>query len=347
MRFAFVSAHDYVNSINIMVYRYGFVLYWIGLFCYAEGSPWNFEATRTGRLQWRNHERKIRTDLDVAGAVTRPITDLRGGDMDRRLAIPIDYGSLIESAYGWCVNLGAPSALVAGAVVATLYENIHSGDLVTSEDDSFWVQIGKKVTHLLLLSAFALEVVSIFVTTVTGTMLLSRKPELMAISTESSTPLEFLRENFEFEYLTARIFFLQGLINWLAAIALTHVLPPPSSDEKPHRPSVEAFNKFVGFSIMTVIAVMLSFYNNHMTFYKNYLAMLYRWGVVTMQYYFRIVGGPQTWPPRPLSLILSPLLIISMYWGYKALALYEKPTFDDGQGRGMFSFKRRQNNQTT
>jgi hypothetical protein len=239
-----------------------------------------------------------------------------------------DYGSIIEGASNWLNNLGAPSALVAGAVVATLYENIHSGDLVASETDGYWVQVGKKVTHLLLLSAFALEVVAIFVTTVTGTMLLSARPDVIHPTVESlSSPLEFLRENYEFEYLTARISFSQGLLNWLAAIALTHVLPAPQSpdEDSTHHASVVAFNKFVALSIMTVIVVMLSFYNNHMTFYKNYLDMLGRYVHITIQIYFRVIGGPQTWPPRPLGLILSPLFALTLYYGYRALTLYERP----------------------
>jgi hypothetical protein len=87
----------------------------------------------------------------------------------------------VDDAYGWCCSLGAPSALVAAAVVATIYENIHSGDLEIVASDGRWVQLGKKLTRLLLLSAFALETMSIFVTTVTGTMLLSRKVELMGL----------------------------------------------------------------------------------------------------------------------------------------------------------------------
>ena len=66
---------------------------------------------------------------------------------------------------------------------------------------------------------------AIFVTTVTGTMLLSRTldymDEVVPVTLET-TPLAFLRSNFEFEYLTARIAFLQGVLNWMTAIALAH-----------------------------------------------------------------------------------------------------------------------------
>lgn len=83
---------------------------------------------------------------------------LRGGEVSE----------LAMGAYDWCVNLCSPSALVAGAVIATIYENIGSGALDIASDDSKWVRTGKRVTRLLLLSAFAFEIISIFVTTVTG-----------------------------------------------------------------------------------------------------------------------------------------------------------------------------------
>ena len=85
---------------------------------------------------------------------------LRGGSN-----VP-DVADLAMGAYDWCGNLGAPSALVAGAVVATLYENMQSGDLALDRDDTRLVAATKKLTRMLLVSAFTLETVSIFVTTV-------------------------------------------------------------------------------------------------------------------------------------------------------------------------------------
>ena len=129
---------------------------------------------------------------------------------------------MVDEAYEWCMNLGEPSALIAGAVIATIYENIGNGDLDIMPEDSTITKFKKRLTASLLLSAFGLEVVAIFVTTVTGTMLLSRhlhEMDHVVPVTEHTTPLAFMRENFEFEYLTARIAFLQGLLNWLAAIA--------------------------------------------------------------------------------------------------------------------------------
>ena len=248
----------------------------------------------------------------------------RGGSSAGILdAVPeaVDIEHLIDDAYSWCCSLGAPSALVAAAVVATIYENMHSGDLEIDKSDGRWVQLGKKLTRLLLLSAFALETLSIFVTTVTGTMLLSRKHDQMFITNKCvTTPLEFLKENFEFEYLTASITFLQGLMHWLAAIGLGHVLPSPG--DAPDTPTEAALNKFIAWGMGTLILLMISFFNNHITFYNHYGSMLMRWFFVTLHGH---VFGIGTWPPRPMSLVLMSTFGASLYYGYIALTRSEVP----------------------
>jgi len=248
------------------------------------------------------------TPMMSSTAVTQSAIDrLRGGGSTE------DYIRFIDGAYEWCCNLGAPSALVAGAVIATLYENMHSGDLEVLQSDSLATQLGKKVTRLLLLSAFAMEAISIFVTTVTGTMLLSRPVEQLRFASDPVfTPLEFLRSNFEFEYLTARITFLQGLLNWLAAIGLGHLFANPTDS-----PSTVALNKFIACSLGAVIVVMVSFYNAHITYYKNYFEMLSRWVVVTTGRFLGLNG------PRPLLVLLWPLFGFSLHYGFQALTITE------------------------
>ena len=55
-------------------------------------------------------------------------------------------------------------------MIATIYENIGSGALdIDPKNDNRWVKLGKRLTRILLLSAFAFEVLSIFVTTTTST----------------------------------------------------------------------------------------------------------------------------------------------------------------------------------
>lgn len=163
---------------------------------------------------------------------------LRGGEVSE----------IASTAYDWCTNLGGPSALVAGAVIATMYENMGSGALEIEDKDSKAIKFGKRLTRSLLLSAFALEVISIFVTTVTGTMLLSKTEDMldeMVQVTKETTALSFLHDNFEFEYLTAGITFLQGLLNWLFAIALSHIIPSGEESKQ-----TRAMNKFIGSALV-------------------------------------------------------------------------------------------------
>lgn len=270
----------------------------------------------------RNTPQKRRSANTAAGP-PRLLQSLRGGGAAEA---PIGAGSpyggeLLELAYEWCLGLGAPSALVAGVVVATLHENIHQGDLVVSpKDDSRTTQLCKKATHLLLLSAFALETISIFVTTVTATMLLSQDSSIEL----ATSPMRHLWLNHEFEYLTSRITFLQGLLHWLAALALNHMFPttPPANGKTPS--SVSAFNNCVACSLFMVIVLMVSFYNDHMTFaYANYGSMLRRWARLLLDTYFLVERR------RPLSFFLLPLLVSSIYWGCRALVLYESTTPDD------------------
>ena len=270
--------------------------------CPLQSSLTNKNASKILKKILPVHKKTRRTGLEANFA-------LRGGGTST------EYETYVVEAYDWCCQLGAPSALVAGAVIATLYENMHRGDLQVLESDSSRVQLGKKLTRLLLLSAFLLEAISIFVTTVTGTMLLSLPvAEVQAHSVPVHSPLQFLRENYEFEYLTARITFLQGLLNWLAAIGLGHLFPKPDDAL-----STIALNKFIACTMGTVIIMMVSFYNAHLRFYRNYLDMLLRWGVVTMQRFFGMTG-----PKRPLLLLLWPIFGASVYYGYQALTITEE-----------------------
>eukprot|EP00978_Attheya_sp_CCMP212_P040804 scaffold226470_cov50-Attheya_sp.AAC.1 len=124
----------------------------------------------------------------------------------------------------------------------------------------------------------------------------------------AKSAMGFLKENFEFEYLTCRITFLQGLLNWLAAIALEHAIPTGIGG-----PSQRSMDVFIASCLMTLILMMLSFYNAHISFYPNYLSMLGRYAVVLWERYF------YRWPPRPLSLLSGPAILFTLYLGYKAI----------------------------
>ena len=89
-----------------------------------------------------------------------------------------DSTSTAFDAWEWTANLGAPAALVAGSVLVTLSETRPS--LAPKKTDVQWVRAAKQLCRLLLLSSFALEVVSIFVGTVTGSVLLGHSEQTVA-----------------------------------------------------------------------------------------------------------------------------------------------------------------------
>lgn len=103
----------------------------------------------------RNGKKRIHVDTFL--------TQIRGGSIDLEMA---------SEAFAWCSNLGAPAALVAGAVLVTLGETRE--EMAPMRNDTAKVRRFKQLQRFLLLSAFALETISIFATTVTGTMLLTQ-----------------------------------------------------------------------------------------------------------------------------------------------------------------------------
>jgi hypothetical protein len=226
---------------------------------------------------------------------------LRGG------AETISDDALSAEAFGWLSNLGAPAALVAGAVLATLSSTRE--DLSPRKEDKSWIRVAKKGCRALLLSSFAMEVFCIFVTTVTGTMLLSHRdmPAGLHAGIHYHSAMGLLKHNWEFEYLAARVTFLQGLLNWLLAIALEMYIPKVNEGV-----AARKMNLFISSSLVSMIILMVKFYNDHMTFYNNYFQMLWRFLSVTFNRYF------WQFPPRPLSILAVPWIITSFVLGWKA-----------------------------
>ncbi len=222
---------------------------------------------------------------------------LRGGG-------DVDIDELVGDAYDWCNNLGAPAALVAGAVIATLYENIRGGQLELHKGDTPYIMAAKKLTNMLFLSAFAMQIVSIFVTTVLGGVL--RSYDFSTTKSTATSGLAFLKENYEFEFLTTRLSFLQGLLNWLAGVAVEYTIPRKGEGQ-----AAKKMDHFVAISLATLIILLLSFYNSHLTFYDNYFHMLRRWLHVTAVKYFESF--------RPMMILYIPGILLACHAGVLAL----------------------------
>lgn len=162
--------------------------------------------------------------------------------------------------------------------------------------------------RFLLLSSFALEVVSIFVSTVTGTVLLSHGEAAARAAVGYTSPLGLLHHHHEFEYLTIRIGFLQGLLNWLFALGVEILIPDEQEGESARR-----MNHFMASVLFTIIAWIVAFYNNHLSFYGGYGGMLLRYVYLFWNRYFNVRQNF-----RPMSLLYGPLLGLSVVLGWRA-----------------------------
>ena len=216
-----------------------------------------------------------------------------------------DSTSTAFDAWEWTACLGAPAALVAGAVLVTLSETRE--DMAPRKTDKKWIRIVKQVTRFLLMSSFALEVVSIFVSTVTGTVLLSHGEAAAKAAVGYSSPLGLLHHHHEFEYLTITVAFLQGLFHWLAAAALEIIIPKPGEGLSSKR-----MNKCLASCLATLCFWILAFYNNHLTFYGDYFGMVRR---VVCLFIKRYLGN---WPPRFMSFFYVPSFCMSLWYAWKA-----------------------------
>mmetsp|Transcript_10469 Transcript_10469/g.31252 ORF Transcript_10469/g.31252 Transcript_10469/m.31252 type:complete len:288 (+) Transcript_10469:135-998(+) len=239
-------------------------------------------------------------------------------------ADPADLVDVAFNGWEWTANMGAPAALVAAAALTSYEELRQDKALVTIYDDRPWVRVAKKVVKFLLISSFALQVLSIFTTTITGTMLLSvgdKWGRWTPQVTEANSPMGFLQANFEFEYLTSRISFIQGLFNWMGAMALSYAIPHRREGMATRR-----MNKFFAWGLSSMLLAMMSFYNEHLRFYTNYLGMLKHWfTLVWARFIWR-------WPPKLLSIAALGAVGNAVYHGYRAFT--SEPDVPEHEAQG-------------
>ena len=165
-----------------------------------------------------------------------------------------------------------------------------SSSLEVSVDDRFHDKVTKQGIALLLTSSFAMELLVVFMTTVQVTRMLG----LTDVSFDAKSAMGLLHDEFEFEYLACRLFFLQGLLNWLGAISLQLI----RDDHNSKTPmGTRNFKRSIGMSIFGVMIMIVAFYNNHLNFYNNYFDMIKRLCAIGFERYFMV------WPPRPLPII--------------------------------------------
>jgi hypothetical protein len=214
-----------------------------------------------------------------------------------------DSTSTAFDAWEWTAVLGAPAALVAGTVLVTLSETRQA--MAPRKSDKNWVRVVKQMTRFLLMTSFALEVMAIFVSTVTGTVLLSHGASAATAAVGYTSPLGLLHYHHEFEYLSIQVGFLQGLLHWLGAVALEVVVPKDDEGLSARR-----MNGFMASCLVTLGFWILAFSNHHFTFHGNYFGMLCRYATVFRQQFFGKF--------RPMSLLYGPGSVVSLVLGWRA-----------------------------
>jgi len=214
-----------------------------------------------------------------------------------------DNTSTAFEAWEWTNGMGAPAALVAAAVLVSLSET----RLATSprRNDKQWIRFTKQSMRFLLMSSFALELTSIFVANLTGALLLGHGPVTSAKKIVGyASPLQLLHHHHEFEYLVTQISFLQGLIHWLGAVACDLILPIPTETK-----SAKLMNKCLASWLVTMVFFIMSFYNDHINFYSDYVSMVRRLISLLLVRKARF---------RPTKLLSMPSLLVSIILTWRA-----------------------------
>ena len=217
-----------------------------------------------------------------------PLLRLHGGSSGVEM---VDQST---QAYEWTVNIATAAALVAGASLASLFDHglhVELRDFRTPGGRRFATLIHnmRMFSSVLLALAFAFEIETVFVATVTGTMLLSRGRSAQAFDPSAFSAMELLHRQLEFEYCLIRAGFFQGLLNWLSAIGLrffVSLATPMEADMVEWRngsidtPARQRQRLALGVGLMltmfALVMMMVSFYNYHLNYYDNYPAMLTR-----------------------------------------------------------------------
>lgn len=201
-------------------------------------------------------------------------------------------------AYKWMSGLGTPAALIAGGALTCFFET--GQDLAIQKGEKYWVSVMKQLAKLLFLTAFALNIACMYVTTVTGTMLLGKGvPNPLA-----GSACFMLNRELEFEYLFSRIAFFQGLLHWLIGVALHQLRPMPNASKAS---IYQQFSASAG--IITSVIYMVSFYNKHISYYKDYSEMLRRLVFLWFERYYHLDARFRILP----MMALIPLLLCVSY----------------------------------
>ena len=165
-------------------------------------------------------------------------------------------------------NLRTPAALIGGAALANAFAMAKLPD--DKRFDSWGWRFASKTYTMLMLFAFGLEFMTVFMATAAGVRVTGGGYNPMA-----DTPVALLVREFELEYVTIRSQFFTGVLSFLLAQAIRVrkelVLVSPALART-------AF-LFLLFAVLNV----LSFFGSQLVYYDGYFAL--------MRSYFKLNGA--------------------------------------------------------
>ena len=154
----------------------------------SERSP--FKGNFKGIFKSSSASLKTLSHSLELGAIPRVFGTIEWSD------VRYDDTSTAFDAWEWTNGMGAPSAFVAAAVLVTLAET--RLEMAPQREDKTWVRFAKRLMRFLLLSSFGFEISSIFVGSMTGSMLLGHGPQTSANKIVGyQSPLQLLQHHHE------------------------------------------------------------------------------------------------------------------------------------------------------
>lgn len=123
---------------------------------------------------------------------------LRGGARDEAVVDELkDFSAVAANMFG---NLRIPAALFAGAAAGAAFA------MPLSDSEGVKLGMVKRIYALLMIGSLSSQVIVVTVSTVTmGAMSLSKPVKFASVA-------EYLNQNYDFEWVTARFHFLSGLL---------------------------------------------------------------------------------------------------------------------------------------
>ena len=119
--------------------------------------------------------------------------------------------------------------------------------------------------------------------------------------------------------IISRFSFLQGLLHWIAGVALMYIGNAPAAGGK----ATTWMRYFIGTSLLSTLLLMISFLNKHMNFYASYYHMIADFLVKFFQQYFLCT------PVRPMALLAAAVFASSCGCFFMAINADDDDPDDD------------------